>query len=233
MRYLLLASLLLAPAFAFAEEEEQKPEADAAPVELEGIAAPEEAGPTVAEPDGTVSAVQARMFQMHHELSLGVGFLPSDAYTRGICAQVAYTYHFSDSFAWRVGRGFFSYGLSTGLREQLERRYSVAPSDFDRVEWAVGSDLILSPLYGKSAFFNRSLLWFEVYVLGGASAFKLNSGFSPAASIGAGVRVFRSQNLSVRFDALNHFLFPVKRLSVFDVQLSVSFNFGGAEQDEG
>src|SRR5687767_13524288 len=74
---------------------------------------------------GRVSAVQERLFRMNQELSLGVGTLPLDAFYKGFGPQVTYTFHFSDTFAWQVGRGMYSYPAYTGLRQQLERDFGV------------------------------------------------------------------------------------------------------------
>ena len=38
------------------------------------------------------------------------------------------------------------------------------------------------PNVGKSALFNRALMWFELYLIVGASVFKMTSGFTPAAA---------------------------------------------------
>ncbi|HEX9507892.1 MAG TPA: outer membrane beta-barrel domain-containing protein, partial [Myxococcales bacterium] len=91
---------------------------------------------------GTVSAVQDRQYRMNHELSFGVGVLPIDAFYKGLLAQLGYTYHFSDRFAWQVGRGAYSYDVDTGLKAQLQRDFGVLPTAFDQVQWMVGSDLI-------------------------------------------------------------------------------------------
>jgi hypothetical protein len=52
---------------------------------------------------GVIAAVQERAFRMQHELHLGVGVLPLDAFYKGLYAQVGYTFHFTDAFAWQVG----------------------------------------------------------------------------------------------------------------------------------
>lgn len=185
---------------------------------------------------GTVSAVQERGYRMNHELSLGVGVLPADAFYKGLIAGVGYTYHFSDSFAWQVGRGSYSYNLKTSLRNQLERDFGVAPTANafqDEVQWMVGSDLMWSPFYGKLAFRNASVLHFEAYLLGGGTIFKLNraDGFRPAANVGLGLRFFSSNRVSFRVDVTNNIVFAeaTRIINVPVFQLSTALNFGATE----
>jgi outer membrane beta-barrel protein len=185
---------------------------------------------------GAVSAVQERMYRMNHELTLGVGVLPADAFYKGVVAGVGYTYHFNDSFAWQVGRGSYSYNLKTGLREQLERDFGVAPTANafqDEVQWMVGSDLMWSPFYGKLAFRNSKVLHFAAFLIGGGSVLKLNrtDGFRPAANVGLGLRFFSSNTVSFRLDVTNNFVFAeaTRVINVPVFQLSTALNFGATE----
>jgi outer membrane beta-barrel protein len=185
---------------------------------------------------GTVSAVQERLYRMNHELSLGVGVLPADAFYKGLLGSVGYTYHFTDSFAWQVGRGSYSYNLKTSLREQLERDFDASPTSSafeEQVQWMVGSDLMWSPIYGKMAVSNRKVVHFSAYLLGGGTVMKLQraDGFRPAINLGLGVRVFSSQNLSFRFDVTNNAVFvgATRIIQVPTLQLSTAFNFGATE----
>lgn len=210
MRYALLL-LLLAPGLALAQAE-------------------------ALENPGTTSAVQDRLYRMNHELSVGIGVLPADAYYKGYYAGVSYAYHFNDHFAWQVGRGAYSYNVETGLRSQLERDFGVAPTATafeDEVEWMVGSDLMFSPFYGKTAILNRKVIHFEAFLLGGATLFKLNrdGGFRPGANLGLGIRVFKSDTLSFRLDVANNVVFAgaSRIINIPTIQLGTAFNFGATE----
>jgi len=178
---------------------------------------------------GTIAAVQERQYRMHNELSFGVGVLPIDAFYKGLLAQVAYTYHFSDSFAWQIGRAAYSKNVDTGLRTQLQRDFGVLPTAFDQVEWMVGSDLMWSPFYGKSSFLNRSVSHFEIYLLGGGSIIKLTSAFRPAANVGLGARLYTGEHLSFRLDITDNVVIVSHPFNVPTIQLSMGLNFGSAE----
>lgn len=191
---------------------------------------------------GRVSAVQDRAFRMNHELALGLGVLPLDAFYKGFFAQVGYTFHFTDHFAWQVGRGAYSYNVNTSLRDQLERQFSVHPTAFDTVNWMVGSDLVWSPWYGKMAFLNRSVAHFEVYLMGGLSVMRLTLGsvtlgvesgsasvFRPAANIGIGFRLFANRLVSWRLDLTDNVVVSQTVFNAPTVQLSAALNFGASE----
>jgi outer membrane beta-barrel protein len=190
----------------------------------------------VLENPGTVSAVQERLYRMNNELTLGVGVLPADAFYKGVLGTVGFTHHFSDSFAWQIGRGGYSYNLKTSLREQLERDFEVSPTNTafeEQVQWMVGSDAVWSPVYGKMAIGNRSVVHFTGYLLGGATVMKLQraDGFRPALNLGLGVRVFANRGVSFRFDVTNNVVFvgATRIIQVPTLQLSTAFNFGATE----
>lgn len=201
MRLFVAALVLILPAFAFAQHEEL-------------------------ENPGALVAIQERKFQLRHELTLAGGVLPGDAFYKGLTGTVAYTAHFNDHFAWQVGRGTYSYNLATGLREQLERDFDVLPTAFDEVLWAVGSDLVFKPFYGKFAVMNRHVVYLEAFALAGASAVSLTNGIRPAADVGLGLRLFLNQNVSVKFEAMNHLVIGERFLNIPLLQLGMGFNFG-------
>lgn len=185
---------------------------------------------------GSISAIQDRAYRMQHELGLSVGVLPLDAFTKGLYAQVSYTAHFTDSFAWMVGRGAYAYNVNTGLRDQLQRDFGVLPTnaDFDAVQFFVGSDVMWTPFYGKVAVLNRSVLHGELFLLLGASLFKFTQTFRPGVNWGGGVRLFLSQWVSVRLDLTDDVVLPVggaaKSISnVMALNLTLAINFGGTE----
>lgn len=183
---------------------------------------------------GTVSAVQDRAYRLQHELDLSIGVLPLDAFYKGLYAQVSYTAHFSDTFAWQVGRAAYSYAAKTGLREQLERDFGVLPTAFEEVQFFFGSDLMWKPLYGKLAVVNKWVVHGEVFLLLGATVFKFTNQFRPGINLGGGGRVFFSKYVSVRLDVTNNVVIPVGSgatnfTNVMTMTLSLGINFGATE----
>ena len=183
---------------------------------------------------GTVSAVQERAYRMQHELNLSLGILPLDAFYKGLYAQVGYAFHFSDSFAWQVGRGAYVYSVRTGLRDQLERDFNVLPTNFEEVQFFVGSDLMWKPLYGKLSVLNKYVVHGEVYLLAGVSIFKFTSAFRPGINLGGGGRIFLSKYASLRLDVTDNVVLPTGGAAktfanVMTITLGLGINFGGTE----
>ena len=186
---------------------------------------------------GKVFAVQEREYRMSHELSFGVGVLPLDAFYKGLTAQVGYTYHFSDHFGWQVGRGLYSYNVATGLRNQLERDFGVLPTQFQQVQFMVGSDLVWSPFYSKTAVGNSKVIYGETFFLLGGSVLKLQNitgggaaiPLRPAVNVGIGFRLFRSKGVSVRLDITDNVVVTAHPFNVMGIQLSGALNFGATE----
>lgn len=182
---------------------------------------------------GVTSAIQDRPYRLLHELDLWFGVLPLDAFYVGLYAQVSYVYHFTDRFAWQVGRGAYGFAARTNLRSELERRFGVQPTANDEVQFFVGSDVMWKPLYGKLAVLNRAVIHGEVHLLLGASLFRFsNSGFRPGINIGGGGRVFLNKWVSFRLDITHNVVLPTGGGTtafgnVLTANLALALNFGG------
>ena len=182
---------------------------------------------------GTVLAVQDREYRKNHEVTLAIGALPLDAFYKGYIAQVGYTFHFTDTFAWQVGRFAYSFDVDTGLKSQLFNQWGVTPTQFPEVQWMAGSDLVWTPIYGKISFLNRSVTHFEVFLLAGATVFDLTNvpglPFRPGVNLGLGARLFITQHVSFRLDVTDNVVLGEKIFNVGSVQLAAAINFGATE----
>ena len=175
---------------------------------------------------GSVSAVQDRAYRMSAEFNLAIGVLPLDAFTKQVYGQVSFVYHFTDYFAWQVGRGAYGYSWSTGLKNELERMYAVLPTTIDQIQFFVGSDLMFTPFYGKLAVLNRAVVYYEAYLMLGVTVFKYTNAFRPAANIGGGIRVFQNKYVSYRLEVTDNIVIRDRPEQVLQVNLMLALNFG-------
>lgn len=175
---------------------------------------------------GSVSAIQERAYRMAAEFDLAVGVLPLDAFTKQVYAQVSFVYHFTDYFAWQVGRGAYGYNWSTGLKAQLEKDYAVLPTTIDSIQFFVGSDLMFTPFYGKVAILNKAVAFYEAYLILGVTVFKYTNAFRPAANIGGGIRVFQNKYVSYRLEVTDNIVIRDKPEQVLQLNLMLALNFG-------
>ncbi len=174
-----------------------------------------------------VSVIQRRQYTLRHEISVSGGFLPLDAFYKGVTANVSYTFHFNDHFAWRVARGTYDAVIDTGLKKQLQQQFGVLTTDYPQVQWMAGSDLIWNALYGKTAFMNALVLHLSLYLVLGGDAVKTQTEVLPAVNFGGGIRFFLTEWLSMKVEATNHFVVGKKQFNVVDLQLALAANLGG------
>jgi outer membrane beta-barrel protein len=173
-----------------------------------------------------VSVVQKRQYTMRHEIQVSGGFLPLDAFYKGVSVNAGYTYHFNDHFAWRVARFAYEKNFDTGLKRQLEQQFGVLTTDFPEVQWIAGSDLFWNAFYGKTAFMNLFVLHIALFLELGADAVKTQTDVLPAVNFGGGLRFFVTEWLSVKAEASNHFVVGKKSFNVVDLQLALAVNLG-------
>lgn len=193
--------------------------------------------------DAPVFAVQNRKFNLKHEFDIGVGVLPINAFTKGLTASAAYTYHFSPMWAWEIARFAWSFGLGTGLRDELVNDFMVDATKLQNINYFGSSSLVVKPLYGKLAFTNRRVVHVEVFFALGASvgvftnaaqspnAISSNTGgvIRPGFDAGGGFRFFLDEHFSLRLDIrdLTYFKAGPATDSELYLGLSLAVTFGG------
>lgn len=186
----------------------------------EGVAGPE--------------AIQARAYEMMHEVDLTGGFLPLDPFTKGLYVGGSYTAHFSDFVAWEVARGGYSFSLNTQLRDQLERDFGYLPTAFDSPQIYAGTALLLKPLYGKLSVANTWLVHAELFFSIGGSFFKFSAAtdFRIGPTLGVHARIYLNQVLSVRIGLDDHVVLSLrdaKPSNIMTMSLSLGINIGASE----
>lgn len=157
-------------------------------------------------------AVQNRVHQGDHELTVAVGALPLDAFTKGLTLSGAYTIHFSELIGWEIVQFYHSFPLGTDLKDQLAS-FELEPTPFEVVEDFVTTNLVIKPVYWKGALLNDELIYGEIFfVLGGGYGFFTRSERA-AVDFGMGLKLYTGPVFSFRLD-LRHVSFF--RDSIFD-----------------
>ncbi len=143
--------------------------------------------------------VQNRRVTHTHEFTAAVGVLPLDAFEKGITVSGAYTLHFNELFGWEVAQFFYSFPVETELAADL-RAFDLQPTPFERVEYFVTSNLVFKPLYWKGAWLNDGLSYGELLLVMGGGYGWLTRTSRPVADVGAAVRLYASDLVSLRLD---------------------------------
>jgi outer membrane beta-barrel protein len=184
---------------------------------------------------GSAVVIQNRKFKMVHEFTLQGGTLPLDAFVKGVTATGRYTLHFDDFHAWEIAAGTYSLNIDTGLKQQLIDNFAVQPEALPAVQVVLDSNYVMKPFYGKLALFNRTLLYSELFLVGGVTVTYWSDGsFRPGPDVGAGLRFFVSEWFSLRADIRHALIFngiPLvdeqgKIDGILYLGLGASFNVG-------
>jgi outer membrane beta-barrel protein len=185
----------------------------------------------VAQDTGSLVAIQQRKYRLGHELEVSGMFEPLDAFTKGVAVEGSYTIHFDDAWSWEVLRGGYVGRIDTGLHQQLLNEFGVEPTLFESLQWYASSNFLYSPLYGKFALRNASVVHVEAFISIGGALGHFSTLYSGAPELGVGFRIFLSQAFSLRFDARDAY-FIGKRIDQNNklfLSLGLSINLGGSD----
>jgi outer membrane beta-barrel protein len=135
----------------------------------------------------------------------------------GVSAEVAY--HLRENLAAQVGLWYFPLSVQSTLSEELLTKGRMAPESAEAflLRGAALAGLELMPIYGKLNVFDGKILRLGMYLNGGLGVAKTrlqlrpasdpstgrtfgDTGYRPIASLGIGLRVFLSQQLTVRLE---------------------------------
>jgi outer membrane beta-barrel protein len=185
--------------------------------------------------DGHVAAIQSRVFHRHHELSMGLGYIPDDNFYYVYPLSIGYTYHFNDMFAWEVARGLLMLTAEKDLKKDLETDFGVTPTVFRKLKYALHSHFIWKPLYGKDVFRDRTVINHETYILGGggtviyekqSSVGVSETEFAPSLSFGVGEKIFINEKFCLNIELRDLVNFRSdKSINNFWFGLSVGYRF--------
>lgn len=179
-------------------------------------------------------AVQSRLFRLGGELNVAAGILPINAFNKGLTIGGAFTYHFSNAWAWEIINGAYVYKqLDTGLKTELLENFDVQPTDIAAIDLMLSSSLVLKPFYGKLAVYNRRVIHVAVDVPFGLTLSRYTNPqtYLPGPNLGIIVRVFLSPHTSLRIDVREHVLFNHwATRNELHVALGLAFAWGGDER---
>jgi outer membrane beta-barrel protein len=185
---------------------------------------------------GFAVVIQDREFNLGHEFTVSTGTLPLDAFVKGIALTGRYTLHFDDFNAWEMLGVTYSLDVDSGLSEILASRFGLQPAQEARLHLVAETNYVAKPFYGKFALFNSVIIYQELFLNAGFTlSYWSDNSFRPGPDVGAAVRFFVADWLSLRFD-IRHALVMngiplidpnMKVDGVLQLLAGVSFNVGG------
>lgn len=184
---------------------------------------------------GKVYAIQSRAYEMNHEFAISAAFLPLDAFFKSFAVSGHYVLHFNNLWAWEAIHASFAKYMSidTGLKKQMMDDWDVSPTDTPKIDYLLATNLMVKPLYGKMAVLNRKVIFMETYFLIGVGSIRYETAFFPAADVGAGMRIFMTNTISLRAEVRHFVSFGDGVDNVLYFGLSFCYNAFAEERPSG
>ena len=132
----------------------------------------------------------------------------------------------SDHYGWEVIELHGVLPSVTGYAKGLVRDKGLSNMQTTQLKFIVGSNFLLSPLYGKIRFFGRQVLYLDIYLaMGGGFAntetIQLSTtqtgvegtqstkrqAWDPTINVGLGFKIFLNNAMALAFDLRDYILF--------------------------
>jgi len=206
------------------------------------------AAPAWAVKDKPPPAISGHRYVMAGEIFLDLGGLVLDPFTKGFAPALGITAHLSKHLAWEIVHAGYVLPLApdgsggrTGLREQLEDNFGIAPEQFNRIHMFATTGLMWTPFYGKFSWLNDKLVYMQLsfslfggvmrYLQPGGAFTAFFAGIRPTFGAGMHVRFFLNQRWSVRLDVKDYILFPTATPGTeLYVAAGIALNIGGGKE---
>lgn len=165
------------------------------------------------EPQKDVRIVQARTVSRRHRVELAPEFsnvFGGETYSHTKSIGMNANYHFTPRFS--VGLKY-NYAFNTLTREgeamvdAAQREFQANPANptvpYPEIDYVKDEILALAnwyPIYGKINLFEKSVVHFDVYALGGGGQVRLNSGTTNTYTAGGGIGFWMTQHFTTRLE---------------------------------
>ena len=167
------------------------------------------------------AVVRNKMYYKADRIEVGItaGTMPFDSIVNHYLLGGRLNWHLSDTLGWEVVDAQFVIPSVTSYTINLAKDQGISSLQTTQLKLLVGSNFLLSPLYGKIRFFGHSVLYFDVYVVAGLGLAKtdtlqfsstgvgvaatqttLHSGFDPMFNLGFGFKVFLNRAMGLVVD---------------------------------
>lgn len=160
-----------------------------------------------------------------------IGAIANQAFFTTFILSGRLAYHLSEAFALEGNFAFLS-GTERSVTVDLEKKRDVRTKSFINPTSYYGLDVKWTPIYGKMAWLNNSIVPFDMYFVGGGGSLQSNISQSPiAVHVGTGQGFALSKSMAVRWD-LSWYFYQVSGSGSFsDMHFTtgVSFFFPGAK----
>ncbi len=146
-----------------------------------------------------------------HEIRLGVGLFPFNAYYNGVTVDGGYTYRFSNDWAWEVANFSQAFTVDKGLTAELANKYHVNPDQIERLRFLASTAAVYTLANGKMLLLKDSIRSFRASLLLGPGLVATDANNYLAASYGLKLEFFNSEAFALKFDIRDSLTFSNTR----------------------
>jgi outer membrane beta-barrel protein len=150
--------------------------------------------------DKKARVVQSRVYIKSHKLNLGsaYGLINNDPFLTTTTWMGWAGFNFNEYIAINVGYWRVWNTASPSLNTLVQ--YSGSGANNNPIQSILSGELALSLLYGKLTILGKSILHYDMHLLGGAGEIRANNGKGIAPMLGVGQQIFLSRFFSLRVD---------------------------------
>lgn len=179
-----------------------------------------------------VVPVQSRQHYLRNELTLQIGYLPLDPFTKYLAGGFSYTKHFSDFTGWEVVNANYALDFSAGLKRDLQENFNIE-NDFQVMQYFASTNLVFTPIYTKNLLFNSSVVHSMASFVAGPGLASFNDGIKTCVDVGIILRYFISPSSSIKLDFRDYIFLSAETKNNINMSLGWSYTFGaGNSVDE-
>ena len=163
-----------------------------------------------------IHTVQKREFQKVNRLgvSLYSGIIPNNIFERYYPVGVRLDYFILENIGLELS-GSYNFKSPTSLEGVMTEPQGINASEngitiADTQVWHTNFGLVWSPFYGKTAFYDTAIGYFDLYLFGGAGmvvtetpddqTLELKTSIKPEGVLGAGISFYMKNHLTFRAD---------------------------------
>lgn len=147
------------------------------------------------------------------------GVMPYDSLINHYMLGGRLTWHFADHYGWEMVDVQLGIAQVTNFTTGLVQDKGISNLQTVKLKNMVGTNFLLSPVYGKIRFFGRQVLYFDIYVAAGGGLANtdvllfsspgigqagvesvVKSGWDPMFNFGFGIKVFLNDAMGLSID---------------------------------
>jgi outer membrane beta-barrel protein len=150
--------------------------------------------------EAELGVVQNRQYSKSGKIQVGVlgGLIFSDPFLsiQSVGGQAGY--HFTET----LGVSLIGWTKRVGSSDALDtfQRYTTGSTNANRPRWYAGTEFNYSLLYGKLSLIGKSIIYYDMHLLGGFGVTSTDSGRYLTGTLGVGQRFYLSRLMSLRLD---------------------------------